>query len=66
MVTCTEWVSGTGSIIDCLSSGAVDGNVINTYCWIMGTFSVRRHYVDRETELNVVGQIIFTDCFLGW
>jgi len=52
MVTCTEWVSGTGSIIDCLSSGAVDGNVINTYCWIMGTFSVRRHYVNSETEIG--------------
>ena len=51
MVTCTEWVSGTGSIIDCLSSGAIDGAVINTYCWIMGTFSVRKHYVNYETQV---------------
>lgn len=51
MVTCTEWISGTGSIIDCLHSGPIPENVINRYCYIMGTFSVPRHYVDFDTEV---------------
>merc|ERR1719468_457116 len=52
MVTCTEWISGTGSIIDCLHHGPIPENVINTYCYIMGTFSVPRHYVDFDTQIG--------------
>ena len=52
LVTCTEWVSGTDSIIDCVHEGAIPGNVINTYCYIMGTFSVPRHYVDYDTQIG--------------
>ena len=30
-----------GKTIDCMSSaGSIPGNVLNTYCWIMATFSV--------------------------
>jgi len=29
-----------GKTIDCMSSGVIPGNVLNTYCWIMATFSV--------------------------
>ena len=28
-----------GKTIDCLSAG-IPGNVLNTYCWILSTFSV--------------------------
>lgn len=52
LVTCTEWVSGTDSIINCLHHGAIPENVINTYCYIMGTFSVPKHYVDYDTEIG--------------
>ena len=52
LVTCTEWVSGTDSIIDCVHEGAIPENVINTYCYIMGTFSVPRHYVDYDTQIG--------------
>merc|ERR1719495_2686793 len=40
MATSPEWIAGTDSgPIDCLHQGPIDGNVINTYCWIMGTSS---------------------------
>ena len=29
-----------GSTIDCISNGGVPGNVLDTYCWIMSTFSI--------------------------
>ena len=29
-----------GNTIDCISSKAIPSNVLNTYCWIMSTFSV--------------------------
>jgi len=29
-----------GKTIDCMSGGVIPGNVLNTYCWIMATFSV--------------------------
>ena len=51
LVTCTEWISGTGSIINCLHHGAIPDNVIETYCYIMGTFSVPKHYVDFDTQV---------------
>jgi len=50
LVTSTEWISGTDSIIDCLHQGPIEANVINTYCWIMGTFSVQKHYINKDTE----------------
>ena len=60
-VTSPEWISGTDSgVIDCLHQGPIDGNVINTYCWIMGTFSVRKHYIDRDTEVNDTKYLFFT------
>ena len=44
MVTCTEWISGTDSgFIECLHTGPVE--FINSYCYIMGTFSIRDKYV---------------------
>ena len=52
MVTCTEWISGTDAIINCLHNGPIPENVINSYCYIMGTFSVPRHYVDFDTEVS--------------
>lgn len=29
-----------GKTIDCMADGSVPGNVLNTYCWIMSTFSI--------------------------
>jgi len=52
MVTCTEWISGTGSIIDCMHGGAVPDNVINMFCYIQGTFSVPTHWRDHDTEIG--------------
>lgn len=52
MVTCTEWISGTDSLINCLHSGPIPENVIETYCYIMGTFSVPKHYVDFDTQIG--------------
>lgn len=52
LVTSTEWVAGTESIINCLNHGAIPDNVINNYCYIMGTFSVPSHYVDHEMDLG--------------
>jgi hypothetical protein len=34
-----------GNTIDCIS-GSIPGNVLNTFCWIMSTFSVPRKSVD--------------------
>jgi len=54
LVTSTEWIAGTDAIIDCLVSGnsPVPEKIINSYCYIMGTFSVPRHYVDFDTQLG--------------
>jgi hypothetical protein len=52
LVTSTEWISGTDSIINCLHTGPIPDHVINTYCYIMGTFSVPKHYVDFDTEVK--------------
>jgi hypothetical protein len=55
MVTTTEWIAGTDSIINCLHAGAIPDNVINNYCYISGTFSVPEHYVNYTAALgNVV------------
>jgi len=51
MVTCTEWISGTESgFIECLHTGPVD--FINSYCYIMGTFSVRDKYVGATNKIG--------------
>lgn len=53
LVTSSEWISGTGAIIDCLHNGAIPGNVINTYCYIMGTFTLPRKYFDGQVGFDV-------------
>ena len=52
MVTCPEWISGKGSFIDCMHGGSIPDQVINSYCWISGTFSVPRHYRDFDTQVG--------------
>ena len=53
MVTCTEWISGTDSgFIECLHTGPVE--FINSYCYIMGTFSIKDKYVDRDNKVIFV------------
>ncbi|XP_023332426.1 innexin inx2 [Eurytemora carolleeae] len=52
MVTCTEWISGTGSILDCIHGGSIPDNVINMFCYIQGTFSVPIHYRDHDTQIG--------------
>lgn len=37
LVTANSFI---GKPIDCMSDGVVPGNVLNTYCWIMSTFSI--------------------------
>ena len=48
LVTCLEWV-GNGSKISCVMEGPTDDwtippNVINTYCFVMTTFTLPQHY----------------------
>lgn len=48
LVTCLEWV-GNGSKISCVMEGPVDSwtipqNVINTYCYVLTTFTLPRHW----------------------
>jgi len=51
MVTCTEWISGTDSgFIECLHTGPVE--FINSYCYIMGTFSIRDKYVGPTNKIG--------------
>jgi len=52
LVTCTEWISGTGSIIDCMHGGSVPDQVMNMFCYIQGTFSVPKHWRDHDTQLG--------------
>jgi len=52
MVTCPEWISGTGSIIECMHGGSLPDEVINAYCYIQGTFSVPKHYKDYHIEVG--------------
>ena len=51
-VTATEWVASSESLIDCLSHNAALDNVINTYCYISGTFTVPAHYVYQEAHIG--------------
>ena len=34
MNTAAEWISGTGSVIDCMHGGSLPDQVVNMYCWI--------------------------------
>ena len=48
MVTCTEWI-GTGKNIACVMEGPDDSwtipvGVINTYCYILTTFTLPKHW----------------------
>merc|ERR1719461_1621044 len=52
MVTCPEWISGTGSIIECMHGGSLPDEVINAYCYIQGTFSVPKHYKDYHVDVG--------------
>merc|ERR1719233_225696 len=52
MVTCPEWISGTGSIIECMHGGSIPDDVINWYCYIQGTFSVPKHYKDYHIQVG--------------
>ena len=53
LVTCTEWISGTDAKIDCLHNGPIPPNVINNYCYIMGTFTLPRKYFHGEVSQNL-------------
>ena len=37
LVTCNDLI---GTTISCIHNGPIPGNVLNTYCWIMSTFSI--------------------------
>jgi len=52
MVTCTEWISGTDSIIDCMHGPGLPETVVKWYCYIQGTFVIPRHYVNSHTKLG--------------
>ena len=52
MTTTPEWISGTDSLIDCIVPSSMEDSPIQTYCYIMGTFSVPKHYVDSHGELG--------------
>jgi len=52
MVSCTEWISGTGSIIDCIHGGSLPDKVINQYCWISGTFSIPTLWRDHNNQIG--------------
>ena len=34
MVTCTEWVSGTSSVIECMHGKGLPDKVVNMYCYV--------------------------------
>ena len=34
MVTCTEWVSGTGSVIECMHGEGLPDAVVRMYCYV--------------------------------
>lgn len=48
LVTCLDWI-GNGNKISCVLEGAVDSwtiaqNVLNTYCYVLTTFTLPKHY----------------------
>jgi len=52
LVTCTEWISGTDSIIECMHGESLPEDVVRMYCYIQGTFVIPRHYVGKETLIG--------------
>jgi len=52
LVTCTEWISGTDSIIECMHGDSLPDQVVNMYCYISGTFSVPKAYVSDDVILG--------------
>jgi len=52
MITCTEWISGTDSIIDCMHGPGLPEAVVKWYCYIQGTFVIPRNY-DKEVGIQV-------------
>lgn len=52
LVTCSEWISGTESIIDCMHGPGIPEKLAKWYCYIQGTFTIPRHYVDHDTKLG--------------
>jgi len=52
MVTCPEWISGTGSLIDCMHGMSLPDKVINDYCYISGTFIVPKHHRKFKSEIG--------------
>jgi len=52
LVTCTEWISGTDSIIECMHGESLPEDVVKMYCYIQGTFVIPRHYVGEETQIG--------------
>jgi len=65
LVTCLEWV-GNGSKISCVMEGPVDSwtipqNVINTYCFVLKTFTLPKHWnskVGYESAHRGVGDFV--------
>ena len=43
---------GNDKVINCLHTGPIPENVINNYCYISGTFTVPKHYVDYDTQIG--------------
>jgi len=52
MITCSEWISGTESIIDCMHGPGLPEDIVKWYCYIQGTFVIPRHYVSKDTQLG--------------
>ena len=45
-------ISGNDKIINCLHNGPIPIEVIENYCYISGTFTVPKHYVDHDTSVG--------------
>ena len=58
LVTSTDWISN-GGLIDCLTAGTIPDNVINNYCYIMGTFSVPKHYIQEKTDVSILFFVLY-------
>ena len=45
LVTSYSYIDTAGSAIQCMTDkDTVPGDVLNSYCWIMSTFSLPRHF----------------------
>ena len=50
----SSFIPGTDSIINCLHNGPIPENVIESYCYIIGTFSVPKHFVEHNNEIGTI------------